>query len=97
MKFLELYVVVSSEMRGSSDEQAFTGAENPKRGLPPVSVASPEVGRPQTDQLRPEHSDRSWVIGAECFIRQVGALRRARRSHTLGMEIMQKEKRVRHS
>lgn len=96
MKFLELYVVVSSEMRGSSDEQAFAGAEDPKRGLPPVSVASPEVGRPQTDQLRPEHSDRSLVIGMECFIRQAGSLQSESRSHTLGVEVIQKEKRVRH-
>jgi len=83
-------------MRGTSDEQAFAGEENPKRGLPPVSVSSPEVAHPQIDELRPEHSDRSWVIGAECFIRQAGALRRERRSHTLGVGVIQKEKRVRH-
>jgi len=84
-------------MRGSSsDEQAFVRAENPKRGLYPVSVASPEVGHPQINELRPEHSDRSWVIGMECFLRQAGALRRERRSHTLGVEVIQKEKRVRH-
>lgn len=55
-----------------------------KRGLPPVSVSSPEVVHPQIDELRPEHSDRNWVIGAECCLRQAGTLRSERTSHTFG-------------